>query len=75
MRAKIKSMRIQYVATFKNDCGEWEAVELSRDVDGFDGKATKAAAERELAQPRLDGSTPKFYNIISVSAVTKTIEI
>ena len=74
MRAKIKSMRIQFVATYKNDSGEWAASEHTHDVDGFDGKATRAAAERELAK-RHDGSENMFYNIISVSVVTKTIDI
>lgn len=74
MRAKIKSMRIQFVVTYKNDSGEWAASEHTHVVDGFDGKATRAAAERELTK-RHDGSENMFYNIISVSAVTKTIDI
>ena len=74
MKAKIKSMRILYVATMKCTSGEWEAVEYFYDVDGYDGEVTRAAAERELAK-RLGGSVDMFYNIISVSAETKTIEI
>lgn len=74
MKAKIKSMRIQFVATYKNESGEWAASEHSHDVDGYEGKATLAAAERELSK-RHDGSENMFYNIISVSAVNKTIEI
>ena len=74
MKAKIKSMRIQFVATYKNNSGEWAASEHTHEVEGFDGKVTRAAAERELSK-RHDGSENMFYNIISVSAVTKTIEI
>lgn len=74
MKAKIKSMHIQFVATYKTDSGEWAASEHTHEVDGFDGKITRAAAERELAK-RHDGSENMFYNIITVSAVTKTIEI
>ena len=74
MKARIKSMRIQFVATSKNDSGEWAASEHTVDIDGYDGKVSRAAAERELAK-RHDGSEDMFYNIISVSAVTKTIEI
>lgn len=74
MKAKIKSMHIKYVATMKTTSGEWEAVEYFYDVDGYDGKVGRAVAERELAK-RHEGSEFAFYNIISVSAVTKTIEI
>lgn len=74
MKAKIKSMHIQFVATYKKDSGEWSASEHTHDVDGFEGKVSRAAAERELAKQH-DGSEDMFYNIISVSALTKTIEI
>ena len=74
MKAKIKSMHISFVATCKNDSGEWVASEHTHDVDGYDGKVTRAAAERELAIVTT-GSEDMFYNIISVYAVTKTIEI
>lgn len=74
MKAKIKSMRINFVATCKTDSGEWVASEHTHDVDGFDGKVTRAAAERALAQ-RHDGSENMFYNIIDFAAATKTIEI
>ena len=74
MKAKIKSMRIKFVATCKNDSGEWSASEHVHEVDGYEGKVTRASAERELAK-RHDGTENMFYNIISVAAITKTIEI
>lgn len=74
MKAKIKSMRIQFVVTYKTDSGEWRATEHEHYVDGYDGKITRAAAERELVK-LYDGSGNMYYNIVSVSAVTKTIEI
>lgn len=74
MKAKIKSMHINYVETCKTDSGDWVASVRSHDVDGYEAKVTRAAAERELAK-RHDDSENAFYNIISVSAVTKTIEI
>ena len=67
-------MRIEFVATFKNEDGKWEAREFTHNVDGYDGKVTKKAAENALAQ-RHDGSENMFYNILTYSAVTKTIEI
>lgn len=73
MKAKIKSMHIEFVATMKKD-GEWYAQQFTHDVDGFDGKVTRAAAERALEQ-RHDGSEELFYNVLSFSAVTKTVEI
>lgn len=74
MKAKIKSMHIQFVETYKNDSGEWCAIEYTCEVDGYDGNVTRAAAERELAK-RYDVLENMFYNIISVSVVTKTIDI
>lgn len=74
MKAKIKSMHIEFIATFKNGEGEWEAHEFTHDVDGYDGKVTKKAAENALAQ-RHDGSENMFYNILTYSAVTKVINI
>lgn len=74
MKAKIKSMHINFVATFKDESGNWIAKQFTHDVDGFDGKVTRAAAERALEQ-RHDGSENMFYNILDFSAVTKTIEI
>lgn len=67
-------MHIRFVATMKNENGEWLAKEFVHDVDGFEGKVTRAAAVRSLEQ-RHDGSDDLFYNVVEVSAVTKTIEI
>lgn len=47
----------------QNRFWRWAASEHTHDVDGFDGKVTRAAAERELAK-RHDGSDNMFYNII-----------
>lgn len=74
MKAKIKSMHINFVATFKDESGNWVANQFEHDVDGYDGKVTRAAAERALEQ-RHGGSENMFYNILDFSAVTKTIEI
>lgn len=74
MKAKIKSMHINFVATFQDESGNWVARQFTHDVDGFGGKVTRAAAERALEQ-RHDGSENMFYNILDFSAVTKTIEI
>lgn len=74
MKAKIKSMHINFVATFKDESGNWVAKKFEHDVDGYDGKVTRAAAERAIEQ-RHDGSENMFYNILDFSAVTKTIEI
>lgn len=74
MKAKIKSMQINFVATFKDESGNWVAKQFTHDVGGYDGKVTRAAAERALEQ-RHDGSENMFYNILDFSAVTKTIEI
>lgn len=74
MKAKIKSMHINFVATFKDESGNWIAKQLAHEVEGFDGKVTRAAAERALEQ-RHDGSENMFYNILDFYAATKTINI
>lgn len=74
MKAKIKSMYINFVETCKTDSGEWSASEHTHVVDGFEGKVTLAAAERELAKRHVCCEN-LFYNIISATAVIKTIEI
>lgn len=73
MKAKIKVMHIEFVATMERD-GDWIAMKLTHDVRGYDGKVTKAAAERALAE-RHDGSENMFYNLLSFKAITETVNI
>lgn len=73
MKAKIKVMHIEFVCTMERD-GEWVAMKMVHEVPGYDGKVTRAAAERALAQMH-DGSPNMFYNILTVETKIAVIEV